>query len=79
VLFEVEDGFRVIPVELTAYYLFPFSTDQFFFMMGGGLGYYRGEFTRKFSDVDLSIQQRQFAIGIHVSASMDLCRWNFSQ
>ena len=39
--------------------------------MGGGMGYYRGEFTRKFSDADLSIQQRQIAIGIHVSASMD--------
>ena len=71
VVFEVEDGFRVIPVELTAHYLFPFSTEQFVFMMGGGMGYYHGEFTRKFSDVDLSIQQRQFAIGIHVSASMD--------
>lgn len=71
VVFEVEDGFRVIPVELTAHYLFPFSTEQFVFMMGGGMGYYRGEFIRKFSDVDLSIQQRQFAIGIHVSASMD--------
>lgn len=71
VVFEVEDGFKVIPVELTAHYLFPFSTDQFIFMMGGGMGYYRGEFTRKFSDVDLSIQRRQVAIGIHVSASMD--------
>jgi hypothetical protein len=71
VVFEVEDGFRVIPIELTAHYLFPFSTDRFIFMMGGGMGYYRGKFTRKFSDVDLSIQQRQVAIGIHVSASMD--------
>ena len=71
VVFEVEDGFKVIPIELTAHYLFPFSTDRFIFIMGGGLGYYRGEFTRKFSDVDLSIQQRQVAIGIHVSASMD--------
>ena len=71
VVFEVEDGFKVIPIELTAHYIFPFSTDRFIFIMGGGLGYYRGEFTRKFSDIDLSIQQRQIAIGIHVSASMD--------
>ena len=71
VVFEVEDGFRLIPIELTAHYLFPFSTEQFIFMMGGGMGYYRGEFTRKLSDVDLSIQKREFAIGIHVSASMD--------
>ncbi len=71
VVFEVEDGFKVFPVEITAHYLFPFSTEEFKFMMGGGLGYYHGEFTRKFSDTDLIIDERKFAIGIHVSASMD--------
>lgn len=71
VVFEVEDGLRLIPVELTAYYYFPFSTEDFKFMMGGGLGYYRGEFIRKFSDVELEVVQRKIALGIHVSASMD--------
>ncbi len=71
VVFDVEDGFRVIPVELTAHYFFPFSTDNFKFTMGGGIGYYRGEFTRKFSEVDLSVVERKIALGIHVSASMD--------
>jgi len=68
---EVEDGFSVIPVELTAHYFFPFSTEQFKFLMGGGIGYYRGEFIREFVDTDLSVEQRKFALGIHVSASMD--------
>jgi len=77
VVFEVEDGFRVIPIELTAHYLVPFSTEQFIFMMGGGMGYYRGEFTRKFSDVDLSVEKREVAIGIHVSASMDYMPLDF--
>jgi outer membrane protein W len=71
VVFDVEDGFRVIPVELTAHYFFPFSTDNFKFIMGGGIGYYRGEFTRNFSEVDLSVVERKIALGIHVSASMD--------
>jgi hypothetical protein len=71
VVFNVEDGFRVVPVELTAHYFFPFSTEDFKFTMGGGIGYYRGEFTRKFSDVDLSVVERKIALGIHVSASMD--------
>jgi outer membrane protein W len=71
VVFNVEDGFQVIPVEFTAHYFFPFSTRDFKFLMGGGIGYYRGEFVRKFSDADLSVQQRKIAIGIHVSASMD--------
>jgi len=39
--------------------------------MGGGVGYYRGEFVRKFSEVELEVLQRKIAIGIHVSTSMD--------
>jgi outer membrane protein W len=70
-VFEVEDGLDVIPIELTAHYYFPFSTEDFKFMMGGGLGYYIGEFVRKFQDVDLEIAQRKFALGFHVSTSMD--------
>ena len=70
-VFEVEDGLSVIPIELTAHYYFPFSTEDFKFMMGGGLGYYIGEFVRKFQEVDLEITQRKFALGLHVSASMD--------
>jgi len=70
-IFEVEDGFKVVPIELTAYYHFPFSTEDFKFMMGGGLGYYLGEFVRKFQDVQLEVTQRKFALGLHVAASMD--------
>ena len=71
VVLEVEDGFRVIPIELTIHYFFPFSTEDFKFLMGGGFGYYRGEFIRKFNDVELEVFQRKIAVGIHVSASMD--------
>lgn len=70
-VFEVEDGLSAIPIELTAHYYFPFSTEDFKFIMGGGLGYYIGEFVRKFQGVDLEITQRKFALGFHVSASMD--------
>lgn len=71
VVLRVEDGFRVIPIELTAHYFFPFSTEDFKFLMGGGLGYYRGEFVRKFNDVELEVVQRKITLGIHVSAAMD--------
>lgn len=70
-IFEVEDGFTLIPIEVTAHYYFPFSTEDFKFTMGGGLGYYIGEFKRKFQDVELEVTNRNFAIGLHVSASMD--------
>lgn len=70
-VFEVEDGLGVIPIEITAHYFFPFSTEELKFMMGGGLGYYIGEFVRKFHDAELEILQRKFSLGLHVSASMD--------
>lgn len=67
----VEDGFILIPLELSAYYFLPFSTEQFIFLMGGGLGYYYGEQTRKFGDAEISNLERQFAYGIHVNLSAD--------
>ncbi len=68
---DVEDGFKLIPVEFTAYYLLPFSTEGFKFLMGGGLGYYNGEFIRKVGEAEVTTVQKENAIGIHVSVSMD--------
>lgn len=68
---DIEDGFRLIPLELSAYYLLPFSTEKFKFLMGGGMGYYIGSHIRKFGDVDVSNAERKAAYGIHVSISMD--------
>jgi len=70
-IFEVDDGFKTIPIELTAYYFFPFSTEKFKFTMGGGIGYYYGWFVRNFSNVSLEITQRKASLGILVSTSMD--------
>lgn len=67
----VEDGFRVIPVELFIYYLLPFSTENFKMLMGGGAAYYYGEQIRKFGDEDVSNLSRQFAYGIQVSVATD--------
>lgn len=68
---QVEDGFRLIPLELSAHYLLPFSTEYFKFLMGGGIGYYIGSHIRKFGDVEVSNIERKAAYGIHVSISMD--------
>jgi len=75
-VFEVEDGFSTIPIELTAYYFFPFSTEHFKFLMGAGLGYYYGQFLRKFSDVDLEVTQRKSSLGILVATSLDYMIFN---
>ena len=66
-----EDGFRLIPVELTAYYLLPFSTERWKFLMGGGIAYYNGEFIRKVGDASVSNVKKEAEFGIHVSASLD--------
>lgn len=67
----VEDGFILVPVELSAYYFLPFSTEQFIFLMGGGIGYYHGEQIRNFGDAEISNIKRSFAYGIHVALSTD--------
>lgn len=68
---KVEDGFNLIPLELTAYYLLPFSTERWKFLMGGGLGYYNGKFIRKVAGTEVNTVQKEAEFGIQVSASMD--------
>jgi len=68
---DVEDGFKVIPVELTAYYLLPFSTEKFKFLMGGGGAFYMGEFIRKVGDAEVTNVESEKSFGIQVMASMN--------
>lgn len=67
----VNDGFRMIPVELSIFYLLPFSTENLKFLMGGGGGFYWGEHIREFGDAKVSTIDRENAFGIHVSVAMD--------
>ncbi len=67
----VNDGFRLIPLELSAYYLLPFSTDKFKFMMGGGGAVYFGSRIRNFGDASVTTEHRKFAYGIQVAVTMD--------
>ncbi len=67
----VEDGFEIIPIELSIYYILPFSTEKFKFLMGGGLGYYYGSMIRKFGDAEVSNAKRDFAYGVQVAIDMD--------
>jgi len=67
----VDDGFKLIPVELSAYYLLPFSTEGFKFLMGGGLAYYNGEFIREIGGTEVKNINKEAAFGIHVSISVD--------
>jgi outer membrane protein W len=67
----VEDGFLMIPIEFSGYYILPFSSEKFKFLMGGGVGYYIGSQIRKFGDEEVSTVSRPSAYGIHVMLTMD--------
>ncbi|MGD8305808.1 MAG: hypothetical protein PVF17_04065 [Ignavibacteria bacterium] len=71
VAIRVDDGFILIPVELTAHYLLPFSTESFKFLMSGGAGYYNGIFVRKIGTTQVSNISKETAFGIHVSVAME--------
>lgn len=68
---EVEEGFKMIPIEVSVYYFVPFSTESFKFFMGGGVGIYIGEYIRDFADVSLENVSRDFSWGIHGRIGMD--------
>ena len=71
VAIKAEDGFELIPVELSVYYVLPFSTDNFKFLMGGGGAIYFGNHIRKVGTVEVNNLTRNFSYGIHVSISME--------
>ncbi len=67
----VKDGFSMIPIELSLHYVLPFSTDDFKFMMGGGIGYYFGSQIRNIGNDKVTNIERKFSYGIQVSVGMD--------
>ncbi len=70
-LVNIEDGFKIYPVQLTAYYTLPFSTELFKFYMGGGFGIYFGEHTRDFSNVSVNDNGSTTEFGIHIKTGFD--------
>jgi len=68
---KVDDGFELIPIEFSLYYILPFSTENFKFTMGGGAAYYLGGMIRTFGDASVSSSVKKTAYGIHVMVAMD--------
>jgi outer membrane protein W len=68
---EVEDGVVFIPAELSVYYLMPFSTEQFKFTMGAGIGYYFGAHTRILGNTEIENVEKNTSFGLLVSIGME--------
>ncbi len=62
----VEDGYRVIPIELTAYFFIPVSGPTFGIYMGGGGGAYLGDRIYSIGNVEAGTTQHGHGFGIHV-------------
>ena len=62
----LEDGYHVIPVELTGYFLIPASGPSFGIFMGGGIGVYFGERTYRMAGTEAGIVSSRAGLGIHV-------------
>lgn len=61
-----EDGYHVIPVELTAYFIIPISGPSVQVFMGGGAGAYVGERTYSLAGVEAVPVDARTGFGIHV-------------
>lgn len=75
--FVVTDGFELIPLEFSAYYHLPFSTEDFKFFMGGGFGIYFGKRSRDFGNINYLDVDSEIGYGIQVSAGMDYMIYDF--
>lgn len=62
----VADGYRVIPIELTGYFLIPISGETFTIFMGGGVGTYLGRRIYRVGDVEARTVDQGRGFGIHV-------------
>lgn len=65
------DGFAVLPLELTIYYVLPFSTELFNFYMGGGIGHYFGSHIREIGSLEGSTVSQDASFGLHVGVGTE--------
>jgi hypothetical protein len=71
-----EDGYRVIPLELTAYFLIPVSGPTFGIYMGGGGGVYLGHRIYSIAGVEAASAGQGHGFGIHVLGGLS---YNFTE
>ena len=67
----VEEGLRLIPVELGAQVFVPLGSDRVQLTMGGGIGAYLGSRFLKVAGVEAAERKTPVSYGIHVETSFD--------
>ena len=66
----VNDGYIAIPVELTGYFVVPFSSEMVQLYIGGGGGVYFGERLYQEAGVNAGVVDRSAGLGIHVLSGL---------
>ena len=62
----VNDGYEVVPVEITGYFIIPASGKTFGMFMGGGGGAYLGHRVYRIAGVGAAVSGQHAGYGIHV-------------
>lgn len=70
-----EDKFKIYIVELSLFFLAPFSSKKWGFYIGGGTGVYAGNFKKSIANAESEIQKKPFNLGIQVMSGVT---YNFS-
>ena len=65
-LIPVKDGFTVVPIELSGYFMLPIGNEHLHVSMGGGVGLYIGNRVHEFPDASAQTIERNTGYGIHV-------------
>lgn len=73
----VEDGYRVIPLEATGYFLIPISGPTFGVYMGGGAGAYFGHRIFRIAGTEAGATNSGVGFGIHVLGGMSFTFTDF--
>lgn len=65
------DGYHIIPIELTGYFLIPISSERIQFYIGGGAGIYLGRRMYEIGGARSESLERSVYPGIHVVSGVD--------
>ena len=68
----VADGYRVVPVELSAWFPIPIGNESFRVMMGGGGGMYIGTRRYEVAGAEAATVDRTIGYGIHIASSLEI-------
>jgi hypothetical protein len=71
VLVPVEDGYWAVPIEVSGYFIIPFSSSTVHLYIGGGAGMYLGERRYSVAEERASIVNTKKGLGIHIVTGVE--------